>query len=116
GFRVANRASVAELVENIDHIKATHNGYNKIGVLHTREWTFEEDKIIIKDSLNNECNAIARLHFHPDVTESEIKNKIIFNSPFSILNYSYAEEFNKTQKAFVVEIEFNKELKVEISI
>lgn len=41
GFRVANRANIIELVENIDHIKATHDGYNKkYGILHTREWFF----------------------------------------------------------------------------
>jgi hypothetical protein len=117
GFRIANRASVIELVENIDHIKATHDGYkNKYGILHTREWIFEEDKIIISDALNKECEAVARLHFHPDVKENEIKEKIILNSQFSILNYDFASEFNKLHNALVIEIPFKKELKVEINI
>jgi hypothetical protein len=117
GFRVANRAKVISMVENIDHIKATHDGYkNKYDILHTREWIFEEDKIIISDALSGECEAVARLHFHPDVTESDIKEKIILNSQFSILNYDFASEFNKLHNALVIEIPFKKELKVEINI
>jgi hypothetical protein len=57
-----------------------------------------------------------RLHFHPDITEDEIKEKIITNSQFSILNYHFAPEFSKTIQALVIEIPFKKELKVEISI
>ena len=116
GFRVANRANIIELVENFHYLKATHDGYKKQGVLHTREWKFEENRIVIQDSLNSDVNAISRLHFHPDVTEDEIKEKIVFSSKFEISNYNYAKEFNKTEKALVLEIEFSKELEVEILI
>lgn len=118
GFRVANRASVIELIENIDYIKSTHDGYKKnFDVLHTREWVFKEDKIIINDTLNKNYKAIARLHFHPDVLESEIIDKInLGNLQYKIKIYNYAPEFNKTIKALVLEISFEKELKVEINI
>lgn len=117
GFRVANRANVLEVIENIDHIKATHDGYKKkFGVLHTREWKFEKNKIIIEDNLNKKCNAVARLHFHPDVNEDEIKKRINTNQQVQIANYKYACEFNKTLDALVVEISFQKNLKVEIKI
>lgn len=127
GFRVANRANVLDVVENIDHIKATHDGYRKnFGILHTRSWKFEENKIIIEDYLNKKSSAIARLHFHPDVTEEEIRQRInIQNLEFKILpersaivmqNYNFAPEFNKTIKTLVLEISFEKELKVEIII
>ena len=102
GFRVANRANIVELIEKEDLIKSTHDGYKKkFGILHTRKWIFKEDKIIIEDSLNKECNAIARLHFYPDIRESEIRERIILNSQFSILNYNAVvlavahEEFKK---------------------
>jgi uncharacterized heparinase superfamily protein len=117
GFRVADRANIIELIEDIDYIKATHNGYSKqFGILHTREWKFEKDKIIIKDILNKEANGVARLHFHPDIVEDEIKEKIIFNSKFSILNYNYAPEFNEKINALVLEISFEKKLDLEIKI
>lgn len=117
GFRVANRANIVELIEKEDLIKSTHDGYKKkFGILHTRKWIFKEDKIIIEDSLNKEFNAIARLHFYPDIRESEIRERIILNSQFSILTYDYSPEFNKTIKALVLEISFKKDLKVEINI
>ena len=116
GFRVANRAKILNVVESIDHIKATHDGYkSKYNVLHTRSWVFEDNKIIIEDSLSKKSDAIFQLHFHPSVTEDEIKNKIC-NVKFEIAKYNYAEEFNKTQEALVLEIAFEKDLKVEINI
>lgn len=118
GFRVASRANIIEVVEKEDFIKATHDGYKKkFGILHTRNWIFEENKIIIKDNLNKECNAIARLHFYPDLTENEILEKInLENLQYKIETYNYAPEFNKTLKALVLEISFEKELKVEINL
>lgn len=118
GFRVGNRANIVNVVRNIDHIKATHDGYmKKFGILHTRTWVFEENKIIISDSLSKECNAIARLHFHPDISEEEIVNKLIIeNGELKIKEYGYSSEFNKSTKSLVAEILFEKELKVEINI
>jgi hypothetical protein len=117
GFRVGNRANIVNVVENIDHIKATHDGYRKrFGILHTREWKFEEDKIVIIDNINKKSKAVVRLHFHPGITEDEIKNRIITNHKLQITNYHYAPEFNKTIKALVLEISFEKDLKVEIKI
>ncbi|RXJ83091.1 alginate lyase family protein [Arcobacter cloacae] len=118
GFRVAKRANVFNLIEKEDFIKAVHDGYKKkFGILHTRKWEFEEDKIIIEDSLNNNSNAIARFHFHPDINENDIKNKInLDNIKYKIKKYNYAPEFNKTLNALVLEISFEKELKVEINL
>ncbi|MFX4237800.1 heparinase II/III domain-containing protein [Aliarcobacter butzleri] len=118
GFRIANRANIIELIEKEDLIKATHDGYKKkFSILHTREWKFEKDKIIIRDTLNKKCQAIARLHFYPDIIESEILNKINLEKlEYKIQNYDYASEFNKTIKALVLEIRFKKELELEINI
>lgn len=118
GFRVANRASIVELIEKKNFIKATHDGYGKkFEISHTRNWIFEEDKIIICDNLNKDCTAIARLHFHPNIKENEILKKInLQNLQCKIETYNYAPEFNKTLKALVLEIQFEKELKVEINI
>lgn len=118
GFRVAERARVIELKEYNNQIVATHDGYSKkFGIMHTRAWIFEENKIIIKDSLNKSTKAVSRLHFHPDVTEEMITEHIqIKNYKSKIINYKYAPEFNKLVNAKVLEIEFEKDLEVEISI
>lgn len=118
GFRVANRAKIFDIKEQKYFIKASHDGYkNKFGIVHTRTWKFEDNKIIINDYLNKESEAVARLHFHPNITKEEIQKRIsIENIKYKIKSYNYAPEFNKIDKALVVEIEFKKNLKVEINI
>ena len=67
---MADRAYVTVLDENAAKIITYHDGYKKkFDILHTREWEFHINKIIIKDSLNKNAEAVVRLHFHPDVTE-----------------------------------------------
>jgi type IV pilus assembly protein PilC len=40
-----------------------HNGYSKkFGILHTREWKFEKDKIIIKDELAKFAHIVSLLN------------------------------------------------------
>ena len=98
GFSVADRAYVAQLEEGDKRIAATHDGYRKkFGITHRRAWYFAEDKITIEDSLSKECSAVARLHFHPDVTEAMIKKHItIHQSRFHhVLHYF---EYHSQQK------------------
>lgn len=117
GFRVGKRAHIIEMIEKNDFIQATHNGYyDGLRVLHTRRWEFQNSKIIIKDKLNNQCNAIARLHFHPTVTLETIKSYLNINSNFRVKSYNFTEEFNQVHSAIVIEIEFNKELEMELNI
>jgi len=113
GFRVANRAKIVDLQEKEDVIKATHDGYK--GILHTRIWQFFENKVIIKDTLNKQTQAIFRLHFHPDITKDEIQKRIQAKN-CTITTYSFASEFNKTRRALVLEVPFTQELEVEIKL
>ena len=43
-FRVAQRAKIINLKETKNTIKASHNGYARIGATHTREFIFSEKK------------------------------------------------------------------------
>jgi hypothetical protein len=115
GFRVANRASVVALEERENFIKATHNGYKKQNILHTRSWQLKEDRIVIEDSLSKKSQAIFRLHFHPSITQDFIE-QTINSHEFTLYTYHYAQEFNKTKEALVLEIPFEKNLKVEIKL
>jgi hypothetical protein len=116
GFRVAERAYVTQVEEKEGEIVATHNGYEKkFGILHTRTWRFEEERIVIRDTLNKSTKAVARLYFHPDVTKAMIYERVqIENYELKIKNYRYAPEFNKLVDALVLEIPFKKEIEVSI--
>ena len=114
GFRVANRAKVYDIEEKEDFIKASHDGYENI--IHTRTWKFEDNKIMINDELSKECEAIAMLHFHPDITKEEILSKIKIDRELNFIEYFYSPEFNTQIKAIAIEIAFNKTLKIEINL
>lgn len=116
GFRVAERAGIVALDESDDRIRATHDGYKKLGILHTRTFEFYDNQVVIRDELDKDAEAKAYLHFHPDVTEEEIKKRIITNHQLQITHYDYALGFNKTLKALAIEISFKKDLKVEITL
>ncbi len=116
GFRVGNRAKIVKLQEDENSIEATHNGYlNRYNTKHTRKWIFLDEMILIEDFLSTKQKSIARLHFHPSVSKREILEKVKFNSElFSIKSYHYSPEFNNYKKAFLLEIEFKKELSMKI--
>jgi hypothetical protein len=117
GFRVANRAEVINVEEKEDYIKATHNGYEKkFGIVHTREWNFKEDKIIIKDTLNKKADAVFRLHFDDKIDTDEILQKVSFDERYKIVDSYVAKEYNQKTPIKVLEIYFDLELKVEIKI
>ncbi len=117
GFRVANRAKIVDLKEHDNIVQATHDGYKKDGVLHTRKWIFEADKIIIEDSLSKPADATARIHFHPEITKNEILEKIVVKNTEPVFGeYKYAPAFNTTINAIVVEIQFKEKLILEIRI
>ncbi len=116
GFRVAERAYVTQLEESDMCIMASHDGYRKkFGITHRREWHFTEDRFVIMDELAPHGHGIARLHFHPNVTEAMIKKHITIHNPV-FTNYDYAPEFNKCVEALVMEILFENQLKMEIKI
>ncbi|MCK4441848.1 MAG: alginate lyase family protein, partial [Sulfurovaceae bacterium] len=115
GFRVANRAKVLNMKESNSSIEATHDGYKKNKILHTRKWTFKEDRIVIEDSLNKSANAVVRFHFYPDINEDDIFRSFDLEEyNFKISSYMFSSEFNKQIKAKVLEIKFERNLKVEI--
>ena len=129
GFRVAERAKIIHLKEDKNHIEATHDGYKRIGALHTRKFTMHERSIVIEDNIDSsgKHESVAYLHFYPGILpKAKAKaNKIIIlqteiimhnADSLSIEEYRYATEFNKTINAFKVKILFNDHLKTEIKI
>jgi hypothetical protein len=116
GFRVANRAKIINLVEVKNSISSSHDGYKKDGIIHKREWEFKDKSIVIRDSLNKDAFSIARLHFHPEILENEILEKLICTEKIKVSKYKYASQFNILDDALMIEIEFKKNLKLEIKV
>ena len=114
GFRVANRAEIIDIEEKKDFLEATHNGYNPI--LHTRVWKFKDNQIIINDILNQNIKAIARLHFHPNITKEYIKEHIKVDRDYKIDKYLYSSEFNKKVFSLFLEIKFSYKLTIKITL
>ena len=116
-FRVAQRAKIIHLKEKENFIEATHNGYQKkFHILHTRKWLFDSKKITIQDTLSRPKNAKAFIHFHPSITKKKIEKHIKIKSNYLFKNYSFASEYNSLSNALMLEIPFNENLCVEISL
>lgn len=127
GFRVAKRARVFDLVEDLQFVKATHDGYGSFGAYHTRSFKFQENEIIIKDNVqsNTKAVSITYLHFSPDQSVSLKENKIHGDNFIICLSggknvfleeYYCAFEFNKLRAAQRVVIKFDSNLETLFSI
>ncbi|RAJ07131.1 heparinase II/III family protein [Arenibacter echinorum] len=108
GFRVARRAKVTILKDEVDSIIASHNGFQNLGIVHERCFERINNTLIIKDNLFDipiGCEAMGHLHFHPS-TKLDLKNNILnvdqlieieFLKTVNIKlsDYFFAEGFNK---------------------
>ena len=52
GFRVAKRARVTIEKDNKNQLKACHDGYKGIGIMHTRSFQIDGSNILISDFIN----------------------------------------------------------------
>ncbi|APU10097.1 hypothetical protein A5M85_07310 [Cellulophaga lytica] len=131
GFRVGKRAKIIGIQEKKDFVEATHNGYKKLNILHTRKFYAKDSTIIIKDILSKKSKKeqIAFFHFHPDIKEIKIskdevylisdKVKITFSKEVKKIkeeSYDYALGFNKRKRAKKIKVFFNAELSTTINL
>ncbi|UPT76864.1 heparinase II/III family protein [Sulfurovum sp. XGS-02] len=127
GFRVANRAKIIDFNESTNQVEATHDGYKRIDILHTRTFKSNIDEVSIIDKIDSKTDheCVAYLHFHPDIKVSESEGLLITN--IAVINfqgntgirldkYKYAPEFNKTYTGQCAVISFNKKLSTKIVI
>lgn len=112
-FRVGRKAHIIQLQEEENYVKATHNGYKRLGnILHTREFSLGDSSIKISDKIQNSFQAqpcTAYFHVHGDVKLEETRESEIF---FSHPNYNGKIELNKAQSIKIssqkASLEFNK--------
>lgn len=129
GFRVARRAKVVKLDES-NKIKATHDGYSRIGCLHSRSFDLFSKKILIDDIISNSSDrkTYAYLHFHPNIKlKITNKNTIIIGKGIAKISfigngikikkeyYDFALGFNNVISSTKLKISFVTNLKTIIT-
>lgn len=130
GFRVARRAKIVHTKEKYNFISATHDGYKKLGILHTRDFVSELNKVLIKDTFikGDGLKKEASIHLHPNINYLKIiGNKIqiveynvdiIFNANVEKIKmeyYDYSLGFNNLARAKKIIVQFNSNLTTSIS-
>ncbi|HHH72864.1 MAG TPA: prenyltransferase, partial [Sulfuricurvum sp.] len=129
-FRVARRAKIVALEASEKMVRATHDGYKRIGVLHTRQFEASETTIKIKDIIASKRGtsheAVAFLHFAPGVKpEMQGNNKIRTNAALltfmglkslKIVDIHIAEGYNRLVASKGLVLGFEKELETQIEV
>jgi hypothetical protein len=126
-FRIARRATVNNISEDIDYLTGEHDGYmRQFGLIHRRKFTFHESEIIITDSLigTSKKQGTARLHLPPGKKVEVIGGTALIGDvtvtceggSAIIQTYEYAQGFNNRVKAQVICIPFEKQLVTRIQL
>lgn len=68
-FRCAKRASVCIVEDTANSVKASHDGYDALGVTCVREFVCRDDRFIIVDTVegHRKVSAMARLYLAPEI-------------------------------------------------
>ncbi len=128
-FRVAKRAHVKLIKDDVQKISASHDGYRAYGTTHQREWTFANKRIIIKDDLIGK-NIIGKAHFHvaPGMNPILSENRIEIDRTGISFSFSTNESlklikkteissgYNQFSSHYKIEVQFKKELQTMISV
>lgn len=126
-FRVGDRATIIALEEHGQTIKAAHDGYRHLDVVHERTVSALEQELIIEDNVTTEkpYPIIAYLHFHPDqkpkLNKATIQLKtctirIEQSSKIELVPCELAGGYNKTIQSIKAAIHFEKQLLTRIQI
>jgi hypothetical protein len=128
GFRMGKRASVNILNDTGRELRASHDGYAAIGIIHERHYKCEDKKIIIGDRLKGYKGQGAwfHIHFHPSCkpvqrgplcfeTDGIIIN-IIKGTGAELVNYLYCSGYNKTEPGVRLRIHVEEHAVVSIEL
>lgn len=131
GFRVARRSKIVSFTENENEFSSSHDGYNKIGVIHNRNFIANSDSIHIYDKLNKQDlhEQIAHFHLHPSIKNIDVKKTSVFFKSLEIEMsfigqiisvtkefYRFANGFNKTKNAIKLKVVFKSNLETTIKL
>ena len=126
-FRVGRRAKATVISENDHEISASHDGYERHGIIHKRTFIADNQCVTIKDEIIGETKypQKAYLHFHPDIKLKIEKNivktnlgNIVFENLIIITENkcTVSEEFNLRISSKVITLFFDKKLTTIINL
>jgi uncharacterized heparinase superfamily protein len=126
-FRAGRRAKVNLLKCTSNELEASHNGYQHIGVKHTRTFSFGLDKIVITDKIIGKVPGKCSAFLHIDKKNRLVKKENELVSKFVNINFNnasnievkenyYAIAFGKQLPCYVVKIDFSGELVTTIRL
>ncbi len=126
-FRVGDRATIINLEEQGKTIKAAHNGYRHLDVIHERTVSALDQELVIEDMLTakKKYAAVAHLHFHPDQRPRLDKSTIQLKScsikiehaiKIELMACRLATGYNKTIQSVKAAIHFDQKLITRIQI
>lgn len=129
GFRVGRRASPLIVEESKSSITASHDGYARFGINHTRTFQCHDSKLVIEDNFSGaglvpSMSGTAYFHFHPSIHLSQEGDDIRSSlgliklekaHAIKIDSYEYCLGFNKTEPGQLLAVTFQKELKTTIA-
>lgn len=79
GFRVAQRAKITYLKEDMKRIIARHDGFRASGIEHQRTFELKKQEIIIDDKLLplEDRKGLNHIHLHPDVKILSVDDHVV---------------------------------------
>ncbi len=123
GFRVGRRARVNIIQEDENGIRARHDGYRNLGIIHERSAHISPAGFVIRDTMKGATKnrrIEGHLHFHPDrlvtIQNSSIivdgKHFIDFRGQFQLHmeDYQYCLGFNQLTPGKKIVYEFTTEV------
>ncbi len=127
-FRVGRRAKIADMEASSDSLKVSHDGYAHLGVIHTRNFRFDEHALFIEDQLafrNQALPSTAYLHLHPDIAlqwvsrdelgSEQVQLRFEGAERIELQTYKMAEAFNKTREGVCVAVQFKERLTTSLT-
>lgn len=125
-FRVGRRARITGRQAGNASVDVAHDGFKSTGVMTRRNFEMAARVVTITDTLTGpDRDAVARLHFHPDVcpriegdrvTAGPLNLTFDGASGLALCNYNYAEEFNRCIPAWCLEVTFNRTVTTRIAL
>ena len=127
-FRAGRRANVKINKQLYKELEASHDGYKHLGITHTRNFVFENEKIIITDIIKGQGKDVnGSAYLHIDKKNRLLQKDKLFISKFITIHFEnssdvevsdnfYATTFGKRLPCYVIKSNFKNKLVTTISL